>query len=152
MPSSKPKHQLGATDPAPPLKPSYLIRIHRPDDTYHVVSLEWDVGVTKLIAAFGQKLGLSREEVVAHRLFIQERGAERVLLPTERPARIIQGRLQEAGYDNRDSRSFYQAKTRLSCLSLLSRTIRRLVGPTSHSPISKTLASQVHIGAPSQKR
>ncbi|KAF8870771.1 hypothetical protein BD779DRAFT_1680837 [Infundibulicybe gibba] len=110
MSSSKPNHQPNIVDPTPLSKPSCLVRIHRPDDTYHVILLEWDLKVTKLIAALGQKLGLSKEEVAAHRLFIEERGTERVLLPMERPARIIQGRSQEAGYDDRDFEKLLSGK------------------------------------------
>ncbi|KAF8870767.1 hypothetical protein BD779DRAFT_1680834 [Infundibulicybe gibba] len=122
MSSSKPS-QPGAADPTPPSKSSCLVQIHRPDDTYHVVLLEWDVGVKKLIAALGQKLGLPREEVAAHRLFIEERGTERVLLPTEWPARSSRDGRERLDMMMGTSEGSYQAKTCLSCSNLLSRNI-----------------------------
>ncbi|KAF8890608.1 hypothetical protein BD779DRAFT_1799360 [Infundibulicybe gibba] len=110
MPSSKPNRQPGIPDPRPPSEPNYLVRIYRSNGAYHVVLLSWELKVADLITALGQKLFLSKEDVAAHRLFIQERGAERVLLPTERPAGIVQRRLREAGYDDGDFKKLLSGK------------------------------------------
>ncbi|KAF8890607.1 hypothetical protein BD779DRAFT_1469137 [Infundibulicybe gibba] len=60
-------------------------------------------------------MGLSEKQAAAHRLFIEERGTahhdrERMLLPSERPARIVHERSREAGYDDGDFNRFLSGK------------------------------------------
>ncbi|EMD33719.1 hypothetical protein CERSUDRAFT_87049 [Gelatoporia subvermispora B] len=82
-------------------KTKYKIRIHRADNTYHVVSITLDVTVGELTPQLNKKLLLDPERET-HRLYLKERGRERVLAQTERPADIVRRRLEQAGYDVMD--------------------------------------------------
>ncbi|KAF8890609.1 hypothetical protein BD779DRAFT_1671176 [Infundibulicybe gibba] len=110
MSSPKSAHQAGPATSRPPAEPSYFIRIHLSDNAYRVVLIDWDFTVADLIIAFGQKLNLSKQVLAAYSLSIDERGTERVLLPTEWPARIIRRRSQEAGYDDGDFKALLSGK------------------------------------------
>ncbi|OCH91705.1 adenylate cyclase-like protein [Obba rivulosa] len=79
-------------------KTKYKIRIHRADNTYHVVSITLDVTVGELTPQLNKKLLLDPERET-HKLYLKERGRERVLAQTEHPADIVRRRLEQAGYD-----------------------------------------------------
>ncbi|KAJ3864849.1 adenylate cyclase [Lentinula novae-zelandiae] len=79
----------------------FRIRIHRVNNTYHVVSCGFNITVAQLTPKLNAKL-LSGEERETHKLYLKERGRERILTQTERPADIVRRRLEQAGYDVSD--------------------------------------------------
>ncbi|OBZ70825.1 Adenylate cyclase [Grifola frondosa] len=79
----------------------YKIRIYRANNTYHVVSIDLAVTVAELTPQLNKKLLLD-PTMEPHRLYLKERGRERVLAQTERPADIVRRRLVQAGYDVAD--------------------------------------------------
>ncbi|KAI0355695.1 L domain-like protein [Trametes cingulata] len=79
----------------------YKVRIYRANNSYHVVSCDLNVTVAQLTPQLNKKLLLD-PGVEPHRLHLKERGRERVLAPTERPADIVRRRLEQAGYDVAD--------------------------------------------------
>ncbi|KAH9950582.1 hypothetical protein B0H21DRAFT_500034 [Amylocystis lapponica] len=85
--------------PVPPPK-IYRLRIYRANNAYHIVSIDLDVTVAELTPLLNEKFQLEPAE--AHRLYLKERGRERVLAATERPANIVRRRLEQAGYDVAD--------------------------------------------------
>ncbi|THH06048.1 hypothetical protein EW145_g4354 [Phellinidium pouzarii] len=81
--------------------PTYQIRIHRSDGTYHVVKCPLTTTVSELVPKMDRKLFLD-ETREPHSLYVKERERERVLAPTERPADLVRRRLEQAGYDVAD--------------------------------------------------
>ncbi|KAI9061730.1 adenylate cyclase-like protein [Trametes sanguinea] len=79
----------------------YKVRIYRANNSYHVVSCDLNVTVAQLTPQLNKKLLLD-PGVEPHKLHLKERGRERVLAPTERPADIVRRRLEQAGYDVAD--------------------------------------------------
>ncbi|KAH8107641.1 hypothetical protein BXZ70DRAFT_911846 [Cristinia sonorae] len=79
----------------------FKIRIYRANNTYHVVSIDLSVTVAELTPVLNKKLLLDPEAEV-HKLYLKERGRERILAQTERPADIVRRRLDQAGYDIAD--------------------------------------------------
>lgn len=79
----------------------YKIRIYRANNTYHVVSIDLGVTVGELTPQLNKKLLLDPKAEV-HRMYLKERGRERVLAQTEKPANIVRRRLEQAGYDIAD--------------------------------------------------
>ncbi|KAL6303514.1 adenylate cyclase-like protein [Sparassis latifolia] len=79
----------------------YIIRIYRANGSYHVVSIDFDVTAAELTPQLKKKLLMDADRE-SHRLYLKERGRERVLAPTERPAGIVRRRLEQAGYDPAD--------------------------------------------------
>ncbi|TFK91615.1 adenylate cyclase-like protein [Polyporus arcularius HHB13444] len=79
----------------------YKVRIYRANNSYHVVSCDLNVTVAQLTPQLNKKLLLD-PGVEPHRLHLKERGRERVLAPTEKPADIVRRRLEQAGYDVAD--------------------------------------------------
>ncbi|KAK6996951.1 adenylate cyclase [Favolaschia claudopus] len=77
------------------------IRIYKADNTYHVVSVSTNVTVAALTPKLDQKLPAGEEREM-HQLYLKERGRERILAQTERPADIVRRRLEQAGYDETD--------------------------------------------------
>ncbi|PSR72634.1 hypothetical protein PHLCEN_2v11518 [Hermanssonia centrifuga] len=82
-------------------KPTYKFRIYRADSTYHVASIELSATVKQLMKYLNNKLLLDPDRET-HRLYLKERGRERILSMTEKPANIVRKRLQEAGYEEAD--------------------------------------------------
>ncbi|KAI0743632.1 adenylate cyclase-like protein [Daedaleopsis nitida] len=82
-------------------QPLYKVRIYRANNSYHVVSCDLNVTVAQLTPQLNAKLLLD-PGVEPHRLHLKERGRERVLAPTEKPADIVRRRLEQAGYDVAD--------------------------------------------------
>ncbi|TFY71632.1 hypothetical protein EVG20_g1385 [Dentipellis fragilis] len=101
---SKRKSRRRATTTTKPAKPTtshtYKIRVHLANNTYHVLSLGLAVTVSTLIPLLKGKLKSSDSDV--YRLYLKERGRERILAHTERPADIVRRRLEQAGYDVAD--------------------------------------------------
>jgi adenylate cyclase len=79
---------------------SFKIRIYRASNTYHVVSIGLTATVADVTFQLIKKLLDPEREV--HRLYLKERGRERVLAMTERPADIMRRRLEQAGYTSAD--------------------------------------------------
>ncbi|KAI0784617.1 adenylate cyclase-like protein [Abortiporus biennis] len=79
----------------------YKIRVYRANGAYHVVSVDLSVTVDELTPQLNKKLLLDPERET-HRLYLKERGRERLLALTERPAEIVRRRLDQAGYDVAD--------------------------------------------------
>ncbi|KAI0047904.1 PP2C-domain-containing protein [Auriscalpium vulgare] len=79
----------------------YKIRVHRANNSYHVLSLGLAVTVADLTPVLNSQLLMEGEREV-HRLYLKERGRERMLAQTERPADIVRRRLEQAGYDVAD--------------------------------------------------
>ncbi|RDB15590.1 Adenylate cyclase [Hypsizygus marmoreus] len=79
----------------------YTIRIYRANNTFHIASLTPHATVAALTPALNEKLLLGKD-VETHRLYLKERGRERILAQTERPADIVRRRLEQAGYDPAD--------------------------------------------------
>ncbi|KAF7376679.1 Adenylate cyclase [Mycena sanguinolenta] len=77
------------------------IRIYKADNSYHVVSVSTNVTVAALTPKLDQKLPAAEEREM-HQLYLKERGRERILAQTERPADIVRRRLEQAGYDETD--------------------------------------------------
>ncbi|KAG2029697.1 hypothetical protein BDR03DRAFT_906490 [Suillus americanus] len=85
------------------------VRIYRADGSYHVAPISIHSTVAELTLSLDQKL-LAHKERETHKLYLKERGRERVLVPTERPAAIVIRRLEQAGYDQADSLAFLDAE------------------------------------------
>lgn len=81
--------------PALMMKP-FKMRVYRADNTYHVVSIGLSVTVAELTLQLLKRLLDPERET--HRLYLKERGRERLLAQTERPADIVRRRLEQAGY------------------------------------------------------
>ncbi|KZT04263.1 adenylate cyclase-like protein, partial [Laetiporus sulphureus 93-53] len=79
----------------------YQIRIYRANGTYHVVKIDLSVTVEQLTFTLNKKLLLNPERE-PYSLYLKERGRERVLAPTERPANVVRRRLEQAGYEQKD--------------------------------------------------
>ncbi|KAJ7782580.1 adenylate cyclase [Mycena maculata] len=77
------------------------IRIYKADNTYHVVSVSTNVTVAALTPKLDMKLPVGEEREM-HQLYLKERGRERILAQTERPADIVRRRLEQAGYGETD--------------------------------------------------
>ncbi|KAJ7585096.1 adenylate cyclase [Mycena floridula] len=84
-----------------PADRKYTIRIYRANNTYHVVSVGFQVTVANLRPKLNNSL-LMDKETETHRLYLEEKGRERILASTERPADIVRRRLEQAGYDIAD--------------------------------------------------
>ncbi|KAG5643320.1 hypothetical protein DXG03_001204 [Asterophora parasitica] len=84
-----------------PVEKPFTIRIYRANNTFHIASLAPHASVANLTPALNEKLLLGKE-TETHRLYLKERGRERILGQTERPADIVRRRLEQAGYDPAD--------------------------------------------------
>jgi hypothetical protein len=89
MPRSTPKQMF--------FNKPFKIRIYRANGTYHVVSIGLSVSVSDLTSQLIKRLLLDPERET-HRLYLKERGRERMLALSERPADIVRRRLEQAGY------------------------------------------------------
>ncbi|KAF8233382.1 L domain-like protein [Tricholoma matsutake] len=78
------------------------IRIYRANNAFHLVTIGPHVSVASLTPALNEKL-LQGKDVETHRLYLKERGRERILGQTERPADIVRRRVEQAGYDQSDA-------------------------------------------------
>ncbi|KAI0301034.1 hypothetical protein B0F90DRAFT_1810245 [Multifurca ochricompacta] len=80
---------------------NYKIRVYRANNEYHILTCGLATTVGQLSGALNATL-LSPGEREDHRLYLKERGRERMLAQTERPADIVRRRLEQAGYDVAD--------------------------------------------------
>ncbi|EKM54878.1 uncharacterized protein PHACADRAFT_259045 [Phanerochaete carnosa HHB-10118-sp] len=76
----------------------YPVRIYRRDNTYHVATISLKSTVTELVPYLNNKMLLDTNREM-HRLYLKERGRERLLAMTEKPANIVRRRLEQAGWD-----------------------------------------------------
>ncbi|KAF7357959.1 Adenylate cyclase [Mycena venus] len=95
------KRTAGAAGAGAGAQHKIRIRIYKADNTYHVVSVSTNVTVAALTPKLDQKLPAGEEREM-HQLYLKERGRERILAQTERPADIVRRRLEQAGYDDTD--------------------------------------------------
>ncbi|KAL0956978.1 hypothetical protein HGRIS_003080 [Hohenbuehelia grisea] len=79
----------------------YKIRVYRASGEFHVVSISRWATVNALKPALNSKLLFSGDREL-HRLYLKERGRERILGVKERPGDIFHRRLEQAGYDAKD--------------------------------------------------
>ncbi|EPQ57151.1 adenylate cyclase-like protein [Gloeophyllum trabeum ATCC 11539] len=105
----------------------YKIRVYRPNSTYHIVTIGLSVAVSELYPVLNEKLLLDPERET-HRLYLKERGRERVLAQTERPADIVRRRLEQAGYDAKDGQDLLEKEDIGFLLKFVYKS--NLLGPT----------------------
>ncbi|EGO00435.1 hypothetical protein SERLA73DRAFT_160301 [Serpula lacrymans var. lacrymans S7.3] len=106
---------------------TYRVRIYRADNTYHVATISLLSTVAELTPLLDMKL--TDENAESHRLYLKERGRERLLLPTEKPAEIVRRRLEHAGYDQADSLDFLGGEDMTFLMKFIYKT--HLLGPTA---------------------
>ncbi|THU95490.1 hypothetical protein K435DRAFT_666300 [Dendrothele bispora CBS 962.96] len=99
-PNSVPDSALLRPPKAAPQLKSLTLKIFQDDEPWHVVSLGAQVTVASLIEKLGAKLLAKNEKI--HKLYLVEKGKERMLTPSERPVEIVRRRLDMAGYDMKD--------------------------------------------------
>ncbi|KAF7790733.1 hypothetical protein EIP86_001689 [Pleurotus ostreatoroseus] len=101
-PTMKVGHPIGSTPVKKRRKKQqFKFRIYRANNTYHVASIALNATVAALIPYLNGKLLLDPERE-KHTLYLKERGRERILASTEKPANIVRKRLMEAGFDEAD--------------------------------------------------
>ncbi|KIK61419.1 hypothetical protein GYMLUDRAFT_225109 [Collybiopsis luxurians FD-317 M1] len=81
----------------------FSIRIYIANNMYRHAHFGLNVTVAKLTSKLNAKLELGEEREATYRLYLMERGRERILGQRERPADIIRRRSEQAGYDLSDS-------------------------------------------------
>lgn len=104
------------------------VRIYRADGSYHVAPISIHSTVAELTPLLNQKL-FAHKERETHKLYLKERGRERVLAPTERPAAIVIRRLEQAGYDQADSLVFLGAEDMTFLMKFVYKS--QLLGPAA---------------------
>ncbi|KAF8134396.1 hypothetical protein EV363DRAFT_1561931 [Boletus edulis] len=105
-----------------------LVRIYRANGSYHVAQIPPHATVADLIPSLNAKV-LRDSERETHKLYLKERGRERVLAPTERPAAITRRRLEQAGYDQVDSLDYLAAEDMTFLLKFVYKS--QLLGPAT---------------------
>ncbi|KAG6896883.1 hypothetical protein C0992_005508 [Termitomyces sp. T32_za158] len=78
----------------------YTVRIYKDDDSFHEAKMWLTTTVAELVPSLNEKLFIPKHE--AYRLYVRERGRERLLGMTEKPANLIKRRLEHHGYDAND--------------------------------------------------
>ena len=76
------------------------MRVYMQNDTYVILSCAVETAASELAYALGRHAAIPDPQ--GHRLFLYERGTDRPLAATERPARILRRRLIQAGYTEAD--------------------------------------------------
>lgn len=104
------------------------VRIYCADGSYHVAPISIHSTVAELTPSLNQKL-FAHKERETHKLYLKERGRERVLAPTERPAAIVIRRLEQAGYDQADSLAFLGAEDMTFLMKFVYKS--QLLGPAA---------------------
>ncbi|TFL03004.1 adenylate cyclase-like protein [Pterulicium gracile] len=79
----------------------FKIRVYTASGTYHVLALGLHTTVEDLMPDLNKAL-LPDKGRQTHRLHLREKGRERLLASTERPAHIVRRRLEQAGYESTD--------------------------------------------------
>ncbi|KAH9025485.1 hypothetical protein EDB84DRAFT_399548 [Lactarius hengduanensis] len=80
---------------------NYKIRVHCGINEHRILTCSLATTAAQLSAVLNTTL-FGREGREDHRLYLKERGRERMLAQTERPADIVRRRLEQAGYDVAD--------------------------------------------------
>ncbi|KAI9463354.1 hypothetical protein F5148DRAFT_1211616 [Russula earlei] len=80
---------------------NFKIRVYRANTEFHILTCTLSTTVAQLTSVLNATL-LAPGEREDHRLYLKERGRERMLAQTERPADIVRRRLEQAGYDVAD--------------------------------------------------
>ncbi|KAJ6550286.1 hypothetical protein B0H19DRAFT_952161 [Mycena capillaripes] len=104
--------------------PIIQIRIYTTNNTYYMVSVSTKATVAALMRKLDRKLRAG-ESYEIHRLYLKERGRERILTERERPADIVRLRLAQAGYDETDGQDLLGSNG----LSLLFKFVYKSVIP-----------------------
>ncbi|KAG5336303.1 hypothetical protein C0989_012240 [Termitomyces sp. Mn162] len=78
----------------------YTVRIYKDDDSFHEATMSLSTTVAELVPSLNEKLFIPKHET--YRLYVRERGRERLLGMTEKPANLIKRRLEHHGYDAND--------------------------------------------------
>lgn len=77
-----------------------FLRVYQPNDTYVLLSCARDSTAAEMVYALGRHVKMADPQ--GYRLFLYERGTDRPLTATERPARILRRRMLQAGYTEAD--------------------------------------------------
>ncbi|KAL4078261.1 hypothetical protein V8B97DRAFT_1865796 [Scleroderma yunnanense] len=85
------------------------VRIYRDNGSHHVARILPTSTVADVTPSLNAKILLDQDRET-HKLYLKERGRERVLAPTEKPAAITRRRLEQAGYDQADSLNYIAAE------------------------------------------
>ncbi|KAK7448809.1 cysteinyl-tRNA synthetase [Stygiomarasmius scandens] len=130
----------------PPQSKSFRLKVFRGDKSFHIVTLGVQINVTELTQKLTQKQSGKQSEKRAekraekldanllpgdermHRLYLVERGKERMLTPFERPVEIVKRRLEWAGYDMKDGNELLGPDGLSFLLKFVYKT--QLLGPT----------------------
>ncbi|WFD04586.1 adenylate cyclase [Malassezia obtusa] len=80
--------------------PRVFLRVYLQDDTFLRLSCAPETTVAEVLFVLARTIGLA--DAQGYGLFLYEKGADRPLIPTERPARILRRRLLQAGYNDTD--------------------------------------------------
>ncbi|KAG6810688.1 hypothetical protein H0H92_010744 [Tricholoma furcatifolium] len=92
-PASPPtRRRKGRKRPVTP----YTVRIYKDDDQFHEATMALSTTVAELVPKLNEKLPVRSGET--YRLYVRERGRERLLGMTEKPAGLIKRRLEHHGY------------------------------------------------------
>ncbi|KAE8225244.1 hypothetical protein CF319_g1992 [Tilletia indica] len=84
------------------VKPSpYCVRIHRTDGPPYTILCPLYSTAAEIRSMISKKFG--NPDAGAYRLFVRDKGSERPLGPSEKPALIQKRRLEQAGYNETDS-------------------------------------------------
>ncbi|KAG6865069.1 hypothetical protein C0991_005344 [Blastosporella zonata] len=78
----------------------YTVRIYKDDDHFHEATMALSTTVAELIPLLNEKLFIPKHD--SYRLYVRERGKERLLGMTEKPANLIKRRLECHGYEAND--------------------------------------------------
>ncbi|KAE8202246.1 hypothetical protein CF335_g3492 [Tilletia laevis] len=79
----------------------FCVRIHRTDGPPYTIMCMLSSTAAEIRTMIRKKFGNS--DAAAYRLFVRDKGSERPLGPSERPALIQKRRLEQAGYNETDS-------------------------------------------------
>ncbi|KAF9241802.1 hypothetical protein BU15DRAFT_60701 [Melanogaster broomeanus] len=128
-------HRAHKSSP-PPASNIVLVRIYRANGSYHVAKVALDATVADLTPSLNSRVFSDLvQERETPKLYIKERGRERVLAPTERPAAIARRRLEQAGYDQADSLDYLAAEDMTFLLRFVYKS--ELLGPPAEDLGSK---------------
>ncbi|KAL0577854.1 cysteinyl-tRNA synthetase [Marasmius crinis-equi] len=104
-PHSKQPHHYSdrSRRPSTGAQQRYGIRIYTAKGTYYILYANFTAKVQDLIPKLNSKLlPQEMEKADSFHLYLQDRGRERIVAPTERPADLVRRRLEQAGYDYYD--------------------------------------------------
>ena len=90
-----------------------FLRVYQPNDSYVLLSCAPESTAAEMLYALGRHVAMADPQ--GYRLFLYERGMDRPLTASERPARIIRRRLLQAGYTEADDLD-EMGRQDLSCL------------------------------------